>query len=383
MRLLLFGNANTLHIYNYISGVLSEIDGLEIVLVNTDYRNVEDDASINNYYKENSIIVLDSNDEHKLFAKYKAINFIYRTIRTYFAITRMEKFEYCQVHYLTAHTCVLPILVKHKYKELICVYWGSDLLKINSLTQKVQKILLKLSSYIVLDALNMKEKFLETYKGTFVQKLRIIRFPAKQLEVMNKIGPLVDIRRLKAELGIDPDKKVVTCGYNGHPDQQQIDVVKSISKCSKDILKQIHILVPLTYAINNSIKEELDIILSKSEIPYTIISEFQTEENLAKLRYASDIYIHARLTDAFSHSLMEYIFANNIIIVGSWLKLKELEENNLYCQLVDGVDEITNKMEYIIPNFNDIKLKTGNNNKEISEMASIRRITELWKQIIT
>jgi hypothetical protein len=40
---------------------------------------------------------------------------------------------------------------------------------------------------------------------------------------------------------------------------------------------------------------------------YSIVSQFLSDEDIARLRIAKDIFIHAQKTDAFSETVQEYL----------------------------------------------------------------------------
>ena len=61
---------------------------------------------------------------------------------------------------------------------------------------------------------------------------------------------------------------------------------------------------------------------------------------VAKLRYATDIYINAQITDAFSASMQEYLFSGAIVFNPRWLSYPEISEFGLSCIEYNDISEI-------------------------------------------
>lgn len=59
--------------------------------------------------------------------------------------------------------------------------------------------------------------------------------------------------------------------------------------------------------------------LKQLAIPNHIFVNSLSEEELAILRLQSDIVLNIQVTDAFSSSLIEHLYASSILVCGDWL----------------------------------------------------------------
>lgn len=133
----------------------------------------------------------------------------------------------------------------------------------------------------------------------------------------------IDSQRSKKNqyLKIDTSNKiVVTCGYNGTKAQQHYKIIEELSKLPKDVKQKLFLFFPMTYGVPNvEYIESLKNNLRSLDIPYYIFTKRLTEYELADLRLMSDIAINIQITDAFSSSLVEHIYAGSTLVVGKWL----------------------------------------------------------------
>jgi hypothetical protein len=76
----------------------------------------------------------------------------------------------------------------------------------------------------------------------------------------------------------------------------------------------------MTYGVPNAeYIGKLKTNLNRLNIPYYIFTKRLSENELADLRLMSDIALNIQITDAFSSSLVEHIYAGSTLVVGKWL----------------------------------------------------------------
>ena len=83
---------------------------------------------------------------------------------------------------------------------------------------------------------------------------------------------------------------------------------------------------------------------------YLILDSFLSSEDAAALRYATDMFIHVQVSDAYSSSVQEYLLCNKKVINGSWLRYDEFEDNGKAPYFV--VDNFGTLSETIVKAYN-------------------------------
>jgi uncharacterized protein with ACT and thioredoxin-like domain len=101
-------------------------------------------------------------------------------------------------------------------------------------------------------------------------------------------------------------------------------------------------------------------------------------EEVSQLRIASDIMIQLQTTDMLSASMLEHIYAKNIIITGSWLPYKDLREWGLVYHEVEEVMDIGQKLQNVLLNFDDFISEIKINRSILNQKYNKNEIISQW-----
>ncbi len=127
-------------------------------------------------------------------------------------------------------------------------------------------------------------------------------------------------------LGIDPNQFVISIGYSASSAQQQLEVLRAMQDMPKKTLQNITIVLQHTYTHNDADYEQKTINCANHlGCNVLVLTEFMDDHQTALLRLATDVFIHAITTDAFSVSMQEYLYAKAIVLKGGWLPYPQLE----------------------------------------------------------
>lgn len=279
--------------------------------------------------------------------------------------------KYDVIHLQSANHWIAGIVNSALGKaKLVVTIWGSDFLRASSYRLKKMKPIFQKAEAITFATEKISNDFDAVYstKG----KHKIVKFG---LEVFKYIDTV--------RLSISKSEKItVTIGYNRHPAQQHIAVVKSLSKLSGDMKDKIKLVFPFTYGpLDQKYLQELISQLDESGIGYEFLNEFMDEEQVAVQCIKSDVMIQVQKTDAFSGSMQEYLYADNVIITGSWLPYEELKSNGVYFITVDEIHEIANQLERVLKNYKHIKVKCFENKEFLRDVSSWEANITKWKQL--
>ena len=180
--------------------------------------------------------------------------------------------------------------------------------------------------------------------------------------------------KLKIVGEINARKKIVTIGYNAIPQQQHIKVIEALMNLPIEDRQNVHLIVPLTYGRKNSqYIKDVKSVLMKSHFSYTILEKFMNDDEVAQLCLATDYFINAQTTDAFSSTMIEHIYADSIVINADWLKYKSLINWGIKCFTFHEFDEIPQLIFHV---------KNENINRNIiKEYCGWNICMDKWKKI--
>lgn len=334
-----------------------------------------------------SLALLENNNfENKkyseLFQKFKYIPKFSMFFRMMYIkkVIQNNNFDVINIHVSRwFYLIILPWLIQQK---LVITFYGSDFYRTSNFIKNIQKLLYKKANAITFTNPLTKNSFFEYYKD-FENKSYVCRFGLKTLDFIDK-NRKVNKKELRESLGYDLEKTIVTCGYNSTKEQQHEKIIKSLINLPKELLTKIQFIFPMTYG-DNANKEKIRNILKQTSLNYIMLEDFLYGDDNANIKLASDIMINMLETDSFSGSMQEFLYANNIIITGSWLPYKVFDDAGIQYIKLDNVNELTIIIETLIKS--DITSFDRTKNKNIISNLSlwentIKKWTDVFKQNI-
>ncbi len=125
----------------------------------------------------------------------------------------------------------------------------------------------------------------------------------------------------------------------------------------------------------NSVKK----VLSEINCESLILTEFMNDAEIAVLRAATDIFIHAQTTDALSASVLECLYAGAILINPIWIRYDELIDNEIeYVEFA----EFINLPNIILKCINNVSKNTINSNRaKLRELYSWDILAKMWRKL--
>lgn len=287
------------------------------------------------------------------------------------------KYDAVHIHFFNKNFLFIDVVnIQRITNELIITFWGSDFYKRDNAQRNKMKPYLNLASKIIFSNPDMKEHF-TSYFNDYFSKCQVI---ATGLDILSHIDLLesknLTKKSIKHELSIDPNKIVITIGYSSHQDNHQIEIIEQITKRGdKNYLNNIHFVFPLTYGDVNY-KQKIIRTAQRYNLNFTALTHPLPKDLIAMYRLASDIMIHLRDTDQFSGSFQEYLYSNNIVITGNWLPYQFIIDKGIFMYSVSKIDELSDKLNFVLANLESEILKTIGNKKIIAEISHWNVLTE-------
>jgi len=299
-----------------------------------------------------------------------------------------QDFDTFHFHFMQ-YSYLRELFLVPKNKKIVCSFWGSDLLRTNDILNFyfVKKALNKATT-ITCQSAELKEIVLSKFGRNLTDKIQIVTFP-----VYDQVYNLMDlnynnqetINRFKTNFNYSLDKINILVGHSGSMANNHLKIINSLENFkNKD---KVHLIINLNYAITASEKEtykkELHSALNKLDCSYVILEKFFVGEELAISRLASDIFIHTPISDALSGTMLELLYASNIVITGSWLPYKTYRKASLDYYEINDFLELAKKLDSTIENFESEKNAVSKNKFSIREHFIANNDIKKWSEILS
>ena len=107
------------------------------------------------------------------------------------------------------------------------------------------------------------------------------------------------------------------------------------------------------------------------------IQFFLSNDEVAELRIITDILINAQITDAFSGSVCEYLFAGAILINAKWLCYKELKKYNFQYWEFENFGEV----HLLIEQAMEQRMDVSKNRELVWKLRSWEHCAPKWQKV--
>ena len=376
MKILIIGDANHQFIYNFVSDLkLYFKDSLQIDILSTSKAPLKKSA---NAYDQ----IYNPLERSKLLA-IKGFRIWWRRHLLKIALRNISsKYDICNIHY--ADKDILPFItdIRKIAKKIICTIWGSDIYRASKRVLSKQK-----EFYSEVDIITFENKnTLEYFDNIFHLNKSKYRFFAFHLKPLESIQNMEQISKEESKrfLNIDPDKVIITIGYSASPGAQHIRILNSL-KNDEQLLKlkeKIYFLLPLTYPKIEKYLLKLKQNFRMFPFSFRLFSDFMTNEEVAHLRKATDIFMILTITDQLSGSMLEHLYTQSVVLAGEWLPYSVLEEKGVYFRKVShSFNDLGALLLDTINNFENEKSKCAVNSNIIAKINDWEIIMENWQNI--
>lgn len=304
-----------------------------------------------------------------------------KLVRKYFKLYQYKKlisalpnYDYVHFHFIGRESqYILKQISKNTNSKIITSIWGSDMFrnKSNSFISTCE-----ISDILTFTSKDSIDFFKSKYNWT-KENINLCPFGLAPLEHLKKLNKTKT--ECKVDLNLNPEKIVITVGYNMAPEQQHLEILDQF--LDKKLLKlkdKVQIVLPITYGGSINYKKNLLRKLNKLPFEYKVFDSYLSDNDVAEIRKASDIMLQFQITDQLSGSMLEYIYANNVVITGGWLPYDNLKENKYWFYDVEMIKDIKSLIPHIIANYESINDQTRNNQKLVGTDYSWNNTIKNW-----
>jgi len=362
--LMIVGSGDSVFVYNITKWLKSQMN-ITIDIFELEPTNKQ---TFYNYQYYNSI-----HSTKKPTIKNKIVQKVFNLFSPYIKSFQLKKYlkdkqyDVIHAHWITNSLVISHFLKKHCSK-LFITFWGGEIShqKIFNSNYIYRLYLNKFCNHID-TIVNSQQATLDitsnlrNYKGKYHYATLGSSTIEYIIELMNKESKAT----AKIKLGMPIDKIVVMIGYSGKTLHQHIPIIKELQKKSR-LKNKIHLFAPMTRDCNPIYTQKVEHELIKSGFSYTILkNKYLTDEEVARIRLATDIIFQFSIFDGFSRSIIECICAKALLLYGDWLNYKKrLDEfgfEAISCSSIEnGVTQLE-EIAYQISSYNKTTEKNAKN----------------------
>jgi hypothetical protein len=297
-------------------------------------------------------------------SRFHILDYLQRSILSVYAIAKLaRKSDIVQFHYISRFVLPLAIVVKIFSRAKISSFiYGSDFLRANKIDEWFIAKTFALSDSIVCDSTNVLDGLKE-------------RFP-KYRSIMCRCyfgSPIIDSLIKRKDNNTfkkdEKDRKTIMCGYNGAKGQQHIKIIDSL----ENVAKNYYWIFPMTYSIDDDAHEYIEKVRNYAEekgLNYIILDSFLSEDEWIKYLQSTDVFIHMQVSDAFSSAISEHLLLGHILINGSWLPYKDLDDNGVF-YISSNFEDLEQKLTDVIKRYSSLEESLKDNKDKIVRMKSL------------
>jgi len=364
-KVLLIGNPNSIWTKEYVKNIHKHNN-----VTITVYNEISD-AYLKEYNKLNvQMIVLGKNNITKAFRFIK------------FAITNRGKIDIVDIQSPphSIQSLIIAIVIRIINSRAVVSFWGSDIMRINHNDARMLIPIIKSCDKINLGTNRLTAEFKKYYKDHYCDKICNAKFGSLALSQIDLTKKNYTSEQCKKIIGIDSEKISVAIGYNGNVEQQHIKCLNEISQMSDSVKSKVQLIIHMGYGCSEDYFERVKEIANSTNIGYLMIDKMYDLEEIAVLRVATDIMIHAQTTDALSGSIRECLYAGTILINPSWITYDEFSKLGINYLQYNSFDELSCLLEDTI-----LKIKeydTSKNSSIINDYYSWEYQKKNWDRFL-
>lgn len=321
---------------NTVKYDLFEISLFDIGFFN--YNRYIDAYDVKNYYE------LPKHRFEKVIRKIPEIRVKYAellVLNTFDSLLSNKHFDLIIVFEIPAFADRL-VTISHKHGAKVIFYpWGSDILRCsNHIKKRLQKAFNDVDFVTGSPNSNCIISVLNDY-GVPKDKLRLKKLRLNGTREIDEVVGKYSKKEMLEKIGIPYADYLIVGGYNGSQVQRHKLIIESIAENLTVLPSNYLLIFPITYGCNETYYLELKELCEKFGVKAYFIRDYLTNNQIALLHLATDLFIEIQPTDSGNAFLIEALYAKNQIITGKWLKYEQFEQFGIPYHLINDPEELS------------------------------------------
>lgn len=248
--------------------------------------------------------------------------------RTLEAVLATERDRTAVIHSLSPNICWLAPLLKSRFRRVVGIAYGSDVLRRNKRYELLFRFGLRRLDAFASTNDNVMQAAIKDFPVLVERERSIVRFGLPVFDALDRLlAGGVTPQRARLQLGYAPERALVSLGYSASPGQRQIELIDYLSTQLRNC-DGLDFVVPAQYGDPNVIAETISACdRGNSGFPrnrFHPLVKFHDIETSALMRLATSVLINNSTTDAFSGTVQEVVYAGNLVLAGEHLPYRQM-----------------------------------------------------------
>ncbi len=293
-------------------------------------------------------------------------------------LEQLPVYDFMQLLWIEFEWSYFYQIIRKKTKRLNLNVGGSDFYRVTKDGREFKRKLIACADTITAETKGTVSEFEAYYGADLKHPVGLLPFG---VEVLGYIRKCRDTPReqLREWFNLPLEKLVVTCGHNALEAHQHMKIIEALSCLSEEVKRQTVFVFPMTYPkCTNGYIEDVKEKLGSAGISYAVLTAFMDFQRMAQYALISDIMIHVQITDQLSSTMLEEMYANSVVIAGSWLPYRSLHEMGVYFLDVDSIPDVTGILEDVVRDIGFYRQKCEGNPQIVWDHSSWDKLAAKW-----
>lgn len=243
-------------------------------------------------------------------------------------LRKIESRNVAVIHGLGTDTAWLVPLLKPRFKRIVGVAYGSDILRRRRSRDWALRPAFAAMDHISATNDNVLDSIKASFPGLRPGRLSITRFGLPVIdELRNVVLPAGDPDGAKKSLGLDSKNVIVALGYSASAGQRQTELIERLS-VRWDLLGHVQFIVPIQYGsaeVQRAVEAACQVANAAcGGRKFVTITDFYDVHQSAVLRLATDVLVNHSVSDAFSGTVLETVYAGNLVFAARHLPYQSM-----------------------------------------------------------
>ena len=342
-RILIVGSWRTTHVRRFLSVLCREKDS-DLIIDSFDPRfddNQGNECGVDNVYR-----IQTSSLMRKIYSirKVGTLFLERKKLKQFESLLLTNKYDLVNIHFLPFNTCeYVKIAHRHGIKIMLSPC-GSDVLRVKRIYMSSLKAAFEKTDYV---GISTKTGFYTKVKELFNiddTKFVDLGYGSETLSAMLEMEGKYTREQFAEMLSLPKSSYYICCGYTASVAQRHSVMIDAIYKNKHLLPSDFCMIIPLSYGPDKEmLKSKLNSQCCEFGLNACFLTEYLTNEQVAALRFVSDLFIHIQPTDAYNASLQENLLGGTNIINGKWLEYPSLERHGkpyYICDMPENLPKI-------------------------------------------
>lgn len=250
------------------------------------------------------------------------------------------------VHSISRNTFWLIPLLKRHFCRVTAIAYGSDILRRNESQDWLLSIGLRKLDAVAATNHNVLGRLVQDFPFLSHKEHTIVRFGLPVLPCLD--GNSLDAAQARSKLGFDTEKSLISLGYSASAGQRQLELIDFFARYSQE-MRHLQFVVPVQYG-SELVAREVERACRNANVAsdrtmFHVLRSFHDVKMTALMRRATTALINHSVTDSFSGTVQEVVYAGGLVAAGEHLPYRRMPGYGSAIRLYSTLAEVAAALE--------------------------------------